>query len=113
MGWNCSRDLASELILVEKRTGMACLGMCNDRGLGEQARQASARDRAGMAPALPSSPQVFVTKAIFLRVTKLQEQEHPRSALCAALHVTPSTDLVPNLCHLLCQQSRAGPGSRA
>lgn len=57
---------------------MACLGICNDRGLGEQARQASARERAGMAPALPSSPGAFVTKATFLRVTKLQEQEHPR-----------------------------------
>lgn len=91
MGWNCSRDLASELILVEERMGMACLGISNDRGLGEQARQASARERGGMAPAQPSSPGAFVTKAIFLRLTKLQVQEHPRSALCAALHVTPST----------------------
>lgn len=78
MGWNCRRDLASELILVEERTGMVCLGICNDRGLGEQARQASARERAEMAPARPSSPGAFVTKATFLRVTKLQEQEHPR-----------------------------------
>lgn len=31
MGWNCSRGLAPELILVEERTGLACLGICNDR----------------------------------------------------------------------------------
>lgn len=91
MGWNCSRDLAPESILVEERTGMACLGICDDRALGEQARLASARDRGGMAPAQPSSPGAFVTKAIFLSVTKPQVQEHPRSALCADLHVTPST----------------------
>lgn len=90
MGCSCSRDLASELILAQERTGMACLGICNDRGLGEQARQASARDRAGMAPALPSPPGAFVTEAIFPRVTKPPVQEHPRSARCAALHVIPA-----------------------
>lgn len=49
----------------------------------------------GMAPALPSSSGAFVTKAIFPRVTKLQVQEHLRSALCAALHVTASTQTWP------------------
>lgn len=94
MGCSCSRDLASELILAQQRTGMACLGICNDRGLGEQARQASARDRAGMAPALPSPPGAFVTEAIFPRVTE-------QTPSAGAAEVSP-------LCSSACHPRRGG-----